>query len=297
MVKKQNVIRQHNDIINGNYQGSISELRLFYCYLVKIDWEQVITTDTRFYITVEEYAELCGMSNQNAKTEIEYGLKKMGERWVELANPDPKTGKAVITRWLVSRSRDVEVGDKIMAGFSSEIIPFISQLKETGNFTITRIGQLLKLPSYYAMRLYNIVIENLNMPKTGRTFYLEYTALRKMFGASNKYKTTKDFKRNVLDFSINMITKNSDVIVSYSQRLKGRKIIGFEFYIIPKKEINNPNYENPYSRIYLNYDGAKRLRLKNETGGQFWTRLIDLGFQFDFDIPAEDFNEQLLLLE
>jgi len=300
-ITKQHALRQHNDIINGSYEGSISELRLFYCFLAKVDWEQAITTDTRFYITVQEYADLCGMQVADARNEIEYALNKMGERWIELAKPDSETGKAIITRWLVSRSRDVEVGDKIMAGFSSEIIPFISKLKETGNFTITRIGQILKLPSYYAIRLYNIAIENLNMPMTGRHFYLEIDKLRKMFKVETKYKPMIDFKRNVLDFSVGLISKHNDIILGYNQKMKGRKIIGFDFYIIPKNEVvehaKNPKKANPYSRCTLSFDGAKRLLKKGESLPQLYFRLAELGFMFDHDVDPKHYNQMDDLFE
>ena len=134
--------------------------------------------------------------------------------------------------------------------FSPAIIPLITRLEE--QFTKYDIEQVRELSTGYAVRLYEILIA---WRSTGKTPIIEIQEFRKKLGVlDTEYKQMNDFKKRVLDPSINQINDKTDIKVKVEQHKTGRTISGFSFKfkqkqtaifektVSPKRDPNTPDF-------------------------------------------------------
>lgn len=114
--------------------------------------------------------------------------------------------------------------------FSPDVAPLITMLEK--NFTSYELEQVAVLNSKYSVRLYEIIIAWRSASKTPM---IEMDKLRQRLGVlDDEYTVTADFKRWVLDKSIQQINKKTNISISYEQYKQGRKIVGFTFTITQK---------------------------------------------------------------
>ena len=75
--------------------------------------------------------------------------------------------------------------------------------------------------------------------------------LRQRLGLENEYKAMSDFKKRVLDTSLEQINEHTDIIAEYEQHKQGRTITGFSFKFKqktkPKIVKAGKNENNPYT--------------------------------------------------
>lgn len=132
--------------------------------------------------------------------------------------------------------------------FSSAIIPMLVELEK--RFTVYEIEQVAQLSSGYAMRLYEFFMQHLDKKSGKGWLEISLDDLRFRFGLlPTEYRTMCDFKRRVLDYSINEINNKTDLSASYEQRKKGRVITDFRFEFTKKQtsqkaEIRQPETQN-----------------------------------------------------
>lgn len=113
--------------------------------------------------------------------------------------------------------------------FTPETVPLVVGL--SNNFTKYEIEQVSKLSSQYALRLYELLAQWRSKGKVT----LALAELRFKFGLlDDEYPRMDNFKRWVLDYAVNEISKNTDLTVSYEQHKQGRVITGFTFTIKQK---------------------------------------------------------------
>lgn len=112
--------------------------------------------------------------------------------------------------------------------FSNAIIPMLVELEK--RFTSYEIKQVSQLSSSYAMRLYEFFMQHLDK-KAGKGWLdISLDDLRFRLGLlPTEYDRMDNFKRKILDYSINEINKNTDLTATYEQRKQGRTITGFKF--------------------------------------------------------------------
>lgn len=125
--------------------------------------------------------------------------------------------------------------------FSTAIIPHLVALER--RFTSYAIEQIANLDSGYAMHLFELLMLYFDDKKGAGWLEISLDELRFTFGLlAHQYSLMSNFKKFVLDFSIQQINENTDYTVTYQQRKQGRKIVGFRFDTVckikPKKNDN-----------------------------------------------------------
>ena len=135
--------------------------------------------------------------------------------------------------------------------FADAIIPMLVELER--NFTTYEIKQVAELSSSYAMRLYEFFIQHLDK-KTGKGWLdISLDDLRFRFGLlPAEYKRMFDFKKYVLDCSIDDLNKNTDLTATYTQRKQGRVIVGFRFDFERKTNAKPKKTKEKTTNIDLN---------------------------------------------
>ena len=116
--------------------------------------------------------------------------------------------------------------DKITIILTPEIMPYIYELKK--NFTQYQIGNLQKLKSANAARIYEYCKMNIHGKKW--TWQISLGELKKMLGVEKKYKGRFEaFDRVVLKKSLKNINEKTDIQVKYKKIRNHRKINSIEF--------------------------------------------------------------------
>ena len=135
--------------------------------------------------------------------------------------------------------------------FADAIIPLLVELEK--RFTTYEIEQVAQLSSSYAMRLYEFFMQHLDK-KTGKGWLdISLDDLRFRFGLlPAEYKRMFDFKKYVLDCSIDDLNKNTDLTATYTQRKQGRVIVGFRFDFERKTNAKPKKTKEKTTNIDLN---------------------------------------------
>jgi len=117
-------------------------------------------------------------------------------------------------------------------------VPLITRLEE--HFTKYEAKQVAHLTSKYATRLYELLIA---WREVGKVPQIEIGEFRNRLGLlDDEYTAMHNFKKRVLEPSIQQINEHTDINVTYEQHKKGRLISGFSFRLKQKQQ---PKIEKP----------------------------------------------------
>lgn len=193
-------------------------------------------------IHADSYADVFGTSKDMAYKALKQAVLGLFEAKWGYKYINQNRNLAVRYERFTQSAEYVENEALIKFKFSDAIIPLLLELEK--RFTIYEIDQVAKLSSSYAMRLYEFFMQHLDK-KTGKGWFeISLEDLRFRFGVlQNEYKLMSDFKRRILDFSINEINKKTDIQSAYIQKKKGRSIIGFRFEFYKKKGVKKDKKE------------------------------------------------------
>lgn len=227
----KNLVVKDNALINASYNLELVEQRLILLSIVEARATgKGITPNNKLTVTANSYMNHYNTNRNASYKALKQACKNLFERQFSyLETNDKGNVEMVRSRW-VSEIRYIENEASVKLIFSPSVAPLITMLEK--NFTSYEIGQVSELNSKYSVRLYEIVIA---WRSVGKTPMIEMDKLRQRLGVlDDEYTVTADFKRWVLDKSIQQINKKTSIIISYEQHKQGRKIVGFTFTITQK---------------------------------------------------------------
>ena len=215
---KQLIVKS-NKLIEAKYKLTTNEQRII-LYVLS---EKVKKGDENFGVYTFNISELAerfggGMRNFDETIETINKLRKrtffyrdgdvwMDANWVSVAVVNEKT-------------KDITIE------FPQLLKPYLLQLKE--NFTAYHLECVVYLKSSYAVRLYELLKQYLNIGS--RKFTVD--ELKELLGiGKDEYSQFGHFKAKVLKVSVNQINANSDINVEYFPIKKGRKFDSLRFTI------------------------------------------------------------------
>lgn len=126
--------------------------------------------------------------------------------------------------------------------------------KEIG-YTEYETNVLMSFTSIYAMRMYEILAKWRNK----NTFYQSIEELRRLTDTLDKYPQIFDWKKRVLDVAKMQMDSSeiSDLKFTYSEKKKGKSIIGFTFSVIKTK--NAHEEKQKAGKVSLYWDFTKSI--------------------------------------
>ena len=142
-------------------------------------------------------------------------------QWIDNANYD---GKGTLTLQL---SKDVE--------------PYLLGLRKC--YTQYRLRNIVDFSSFYAIRLYEMLIHQINLMDYNRSETVSYTVreLRELLFCEDKLLRFADFRRKVLNVAIREINEKSDIYITMSLLKKGKEYQKVIFDIRVNKDPENRN--------------------------------------------------------
>ena len=131
---ESNIVRKHNDIIEACYDMTTPELRLVYSCISKIGFDETITDKKPFFISATEYSEAFAVDQSHVHREIRKAVNGMWDRELTIHRKDDTP---LVCRWIDAKAQYGDGGAEIH--FSSHVIPYLTSLREGGNFTIYQL--------------------------------------------------------------------------------------------------------------------------------------------------------------
>lgn len=221
-------VKKDNALVSASYNFTTTEQRLI---LMAIAQGQN-NISSLHKITAIEFAETYRITQESAYEGLKEAAKQLFERrfsWIE--KTEKGNTKHVQARW-VSRVAYVDGEGFIEIRFSEDVLPLLTELKE--RFTVYNLKHVAYLTSFYAIRLYELLIA---WRSTNKTPVFELESFREQLGVlPNEYPRMTNFKQRVLDVALKQINEHTDITVSYEQHKRGRSISGFSFNFKQKNQ-------------------------------------------------------------
>ena len=311
---KNGLVVKDNALINASYNLELTEQRLIMLAIINArESGQGITADSKLEIHASDYAKLFNVSIDASYKALREAVNNLFNRQFSYTAEYKRTGKTGIvrSRW-VSRIFYVDDLALLEITFAPDVVPLVTRLEE--HFTSYQAKQVAHLTSKYATRLYELLIA---WREVGKVPQIEIGEFRNRLGLlDDEYTAMHNFKKRVLEPSIQQINEHTDITVTYEQHKKGRLISGFSFRlkqkqqpkiekpVDPKRDPNTPDFFIPmtdaqrhlfahklsempvmskYSQGTESYeDFAKRIAdmlLEPEKFRTFYPLLVQLGFK------------------
>jgi plasmid replication initiation protein len=245
-------------------------MRLLMAALMQVKSKDEIDFRTRYYVSANALSELTGAkANHNYKELKRAADHLMASTLTVKSSPEGEPLKKYRKINLVSSCEYEDGTGTVGLRFTEEVTPYISSLKS--RFTQYQARYVMPMRSGYGIRLYELCLQWMG---DEREFSVE--DFRATFELEKKYSAIAELKRNVIEPALKDINEFSDIVVTFGQRKRGRKITHFQFKIAKKrgKEVQEqlpikgkakPKIDNAYIEKHAqpgeSYEqAAKRLR-------------------------------------
>lgn len=228
------LVVKDNVLINASYNLGLAEQRLILLAIIEArESNRGITANDPLVVHAESYISQFGVHRNTAYQALKDACDDLFARQFSYQRINQKGNlENYKSRW-VSEIGYVDNEAVVKLIFAPAIVPLITRLEE--QFTKYELQQVSQLSSAYAVRLYEILIAWRSVEKTP---IIELEDFRQKMGVlESEYKRSDNFKKWVIEQSIQQINAYTDIIAKYEQHKKGRSIYGFSFSFKQKKKV------------------------------------------------------------
>lgn len=212
-----------NSIVKGKQEMTLIEARIIRLLITQVVKED---KDLKTYTCrIQDLADFLNVTSDNIYRDIKTICRRLLSRVVTIGTDNPKQPWEMF-QWVQTARYDGN--GNITLKLSEQIAPYVLELNSW--FTQYQIENILQFNSFYAIRLYELIkCENGITRDTKESFTFEIDYLRQVFCCENKYKTTAEFIREVIEIGTKEINEKSDIELSYECKKTGKKITSIEF--------------------------------------------------------------------
>ena len=226
--KTKDLIVQHNDLIGARQNLTLQEKRIML-------WlsSQVRSNDEDFKeheLSIKDFCKIVGVQNEGMYTRLASITKGLMKRVVEVQSIN---GSDVILEQfaLLSYAKYQKSCGTVVLSFHPQMKKFLLNLQK--NFTKTSLSVSLSFSSLYSLRVYELFKKDTFMQMKS----FSVLELRDLLCIKDgKYKQYKDFKKRVIESSINEINEKSDIVVDWVEVKTGRKVTSIRCSINVKEQ-------------------------------------------------------------
>lgn len=247
---------------------SLVEIRVLQLAIVDArETGQGLDADTPLAITSDRYANAFGINKKNAYEMLKSAEETLfNRRFTVMSEDEAGNPMPVKSRWL-SQVGYLDGRGELRVWLSPIVVKAIIRIDGAVDFfTQYLLKNTIHFKSVYSVRLYELLKQwQKSDPKKIPMFELQ--KLRGQLGiADDEYLRMGNFKQRVLDKAVTEINEHSDLEVSYTQRKKGRVIIGFNFKIktkpkekdiTPSRDLDTPDMFHQLTEKQINFFGSK----------------------------------------
>ncbi len=218
--QRYSLVVKSNDLIRKNrFSLSITEQKIVLYLISKIK-----PTDTDLFeydFDIKEFCEVCGIYYRPNLSQLKIIIKHLRDKSMWITLPDKSE---TLVAWIEKPFIYPDKG-KVKVRLDRDMIPYLLQMKE--NFTKYELIAVLALKSKFSLRLYELLKSYEYIGKVE----ISVSNLREMLMLENEYPKMADFKRYVIDKSLDEINRFTDIDIEYMPIKEGRTITGFLFIV------------------------------------------------------------------
>ena len=264
------LIKKSNELVEARYKFDIWETRLFTKMLTMVRKDDEDFKDYRIHLhdVIKEF----GLQRSNASYErLKLGGIKLMTKIIKVVRETDEGLMEFATPIVVGVENPLNPepgdGEFIDISFHPKMKPFLLALQS--KFTMYDVRNILKLPSSYSIRIYELLKQYEKIGK--RTFDLQ--ELKRMIGAieektikgkrvfEDHYTLYGNFRQRVLLKAQKDLFKYTDISFTFEPIKKVRKVAAIIFYISPngsRQKFEQPEHEveQPILPLFSLFDEA-----------------------------------------
>lgn len=228
----RSLIVKSNKLVEAKYKLTGGEQKIIYKLTSAIKKDD---TDFKEYVfKIAEFMDMLGVKDKSKYSEIPKITKGLMKKVFSIYD---EQGELQIS-WL-SSVRYLKGSGEVILKFDPALKPLLLQLKS--GFTRFEIHNVMKLRSFYSMRMYELLKQYLTIGE--RKFDLSY--LREILGIEdNEYQLYADFKRFVIKQAQKEINNKTDIHFEFEEIKSGRKVTTLHFIIRSNKATLDTSIED-----------------------------------------------------
>jgi plasmid replication initiation protein len=231
-------IRKSNDLVEAKYKFDIWETRIFTKMLTLIQREDEDFKEYRVYLK-DIVGEFGLEKNKDAYDYIRQGAKKLMKKTFYIPYEAEDGQKRMFETPVISSLDSAILEDRSIANehlyigisFHPRMKPYLLQLKS--KFTMYDVRNILKLPSVYSIRIYELLKQ---YEKIGKR-KLKIEELKDILGVQSEYPLYANFKQRVINKAQKDLKENTDIMFTFDEIKSGRAVTDLIFHIA-----ENPNF-------------------------------------------------------
>ncbi|HAV4200611.1 TPA: replication initiation protein [Acinetobacter baumannii] len=204
---------------------SLDEKRLFIMATPLARTTQISSNDPIF-ISSSDFAKECGIDISTAYTALETASERLFTRFFGYTNAE---GDRVKMRWLNKVIYKAGQGGTELY-FTDEVLLLLREFDALNPYTKYKKEVVLRLKKDYSLDLYHLAKKH----QTMGGFQITLNELFEQLGLPESYQDLSNLKKRVIKPSLDEITVNTDIDLSYENIKKGRSVVGFKFTVKEK---------------------------------------------------------------
>ena len=183
-----------------------------------------VSSGEPIFISTEEFASACGLEITGAYTALGIATKKLFDRYFGYVRADKKK---VSIRWMYKTAYG-EGGAELY--FTDEVLLLLREFDALNPYTKYKKEVVLRLKKDYSLDFYHLAKKH----QTMGGFQINLDELFEQLGLPESYQDLSNLKKRVIKPSLDEITVNTDIDLSYENVKRGRSVVGFKFTVKEK---------------------------------------------------------------
>ena len=229
---------------------SLDEKRLFIMATPLARTTQVSSNDPIF-ISSSEFSHECGIDISTAYTSLETASDRLFTRFFGYT---AENGDRIKMRWLNKVIYKVGQGGTELY-FTDEVLLLLREFDALNPYTKYKKEVVLRLKKDYSLDFYHLAKKH----QTMGSFQISLDELFEQLGLPESYRRIGNLKDRVIKPSLEEITENTDINLTYENIKSGRSVIGFKFIVKekPKPKLTAPTRDTKTIDMFCNLSDAQ----------------------------------------
>lgn len=187
-----------------------------------------ISSNDPIFISSSEFSHECEIDLSTAYTALETASDRLFTRFFGYTNAE---GDRVKVRWLNKVIYKAGQGGSELY-FTDEVLLLLREFDALNPYTKYKKEVVLRLKKDYSLDFYHLAKKHQKMGG----FQIGLDELFEQLGLPDSYKRIGNLKDRVIKPSLEEISANTDIDLSYENIKRGRTVVGFRFTIKEKKQ-------------------------------------------------------------
>ena len=239
-----------NRVVECYRSMSLDEKRLFIMATPLARTTKVSSNDPIF-ISSSDFARECGVDLSTAYTALEMASDRLFTRFFGYT---AENGDRVKMRWVNKVIYKAGQGGSELY-FSDEVLLLLREFDALNPYTKYKKEVVLRLKKDYSLDFYHLAKKH----QTMGGFQISLDELFQQLGLPESYKRIDNLKNRVIEPSLDEITANTDINLSYENVKKGRSVVGFKFTVKekPKPKVIETGRDKNTIDMFCNLNDAQ----------------------------------------